>query len=103
VTTTLLKHNKKGAIATLFEIHPFFFIALLPSAILFIRDTGSSMEPHQRFLFKGKELAIQVRKDSGRGYYYSRLNDIQSIFQGASQFKVNGTAVLFLKNEQQDL
>ncbi|KAG0377502.1 hypothetical protein BGX24_005973 [Mortierella sp. AD032] len=58
------------------------------------------MEPHQRFLYSGKEHAIQVRKDSVRGYYYSRLNDIQSILQGASHFKVDGTVIPFLENEQ---
>ncbi|KAF9904214.1 hypothetical protein EC991_002917 [Linnemannia zychae] len=61
------------------------------------------MEPHQRFLYNDKEQAIQIRRDSRRGYFYSRMNDIQSIFQGAAQFKVDGTNILFLKNEQGDL
>ncbi|KAF9129802.1 hypothetical protein BGW39_003802 [Mortierella sp. 14UC] len=61
------------------------------------------MDPHQRFLFRGKKHAIQVRKDSKRGYYYSRINDIQSIFPGASQFKIDDATISFLKNEQGDL
>lgn len=52
----------------------------------------------QRFRWHNIVEVIEVRKDAS-GQYYSDIEDVQDLFDGASRFKINGISILFLRDE----
>ncbi|KAG0080402.1 hypothetical protein BGZ90_012481 [Linnemannia elongata] len=59
------------------------------------------MPPHQRFRYGTTIESLAVQRDKITGVFYSRLNDIQETFPGASRFKVDGVIINFLVNEHE--
>ncbi|KAG0061498.1 hypothetical protein BGZ89_011398 [Linnemannia elongata] len=59
------------------------------------------MPPHQKFRYGTTIESLAVQRDKITGVFYSRLNDIQETFPGASRFKVDGVIINFLVNEHE--
>lgn len=59
------------------------------------------MPPHQQFRYGTTIESLAVQRDKITGVFYSRLDDIQETFPGASRFKVDGVIINFLVNEHE--
>jgi hypothetical protein len=58
--------------------------------------TTATNIPAQKFKHGDKTESLPVRYDPEGQYYYSSLKDIRYAFDSASQFRVNGSLILFL-------
>ncbi|KAK3845695.1 MAG: hypothetical protein J3R72DRAFT_435449 [Linnemannia gamsii] len=55
--------------------------------------------PEQQFKYQGNIVSQYVHYDKAWRYHYSCLRDLQDNFSGATQFRVRGVIIIYLKDE----